>query len=189
VKIVWGSPHHSDRCTDNPEQPSTAGDRDEQVDKLRVFLVCIEHEYSFPAVSAVVQAVAALPGNRMGDEQRGQQRFNLNLQAKMSYSFDELSTKVHICTVAANISCGGAFLKTDQPLPLASRIKVEFQVSRSDLENLRIVVSHDALSRLSDQRRVWVLATGVVIRQEQSGVAVIFDQNYRIRPMQAGETA
>jgi len=125
----------------------------------------------------------------MVDEQRGQQRFNLNLQAKISYSFDELSTKVHIATVAANICGGGAFLKTDQPLPLASRIKVEFLVSMRDLQNLRIVVSHDTLRQLSGRRQVWVQATGVVIRQEPSGVAVIFDQNYRIRPMQAGDTA
>lgn len=122
----------------------------------------------------------------MADERRVQERFFLNLQAKLTYWFLDPAPKEYIETVAANISNGGAFLRTDRDLPLASKVKVEFLLSSDDLEKLRIIVSVDTLRRLAERQQVWVQATGVVIRRQEDGVAVIFDQNYRITPMQTG---
>jgi len=122
----------------------------------------------------------------MADEKRIQQRFTLNLQAKMTYSFDNSSDGKYISTVAANISCGGAFLETDQPLPMASRVTVEFLLAIDDLKRLKVVASVDILRKLAKDQQVWVQATGVVIRREPNGVAVIFDQNYQLSPMLPG---
>ncbi|SHO43045.1 PilZ domain-containing protein [Desulfopila aestuarii] len=122
----------------------------------------------------------------MANEKRIQQRFTLNLQAKMTYSFDDSSNGEYISTVAANISCGGAFLETDQQLPLASRVNLEFLLAIEDLKKLKVVASVDILRKLAKGKQVWVQATGVVIRQEPNGVAVIFDQNYQLSPMQPG---
>lgn len=120
----------------------------------------------------------------MADERRFQQRFSLNLQAKISSSFVDPGTEEYIETLAADISSGGAFLRTEQKLPLASKVKIEFQLSLKDLKKLKFILSVDTLRSLSDQQqRVWVQATGVVIRQQEKGVAVIFDQNYRLTPM------
>jgi c-di-GMP-binding flagellar brake protein YcgR len=121
----------------------------------------------------------------MADERRLQQRFSLNLQAKISFSFADPGAAEYTETVAADISSGGAFLSTEQKLPLASRVKVEFLLSLEDLKKLKFILSVDTLRTLSDrQQPVWVQATGVVIRQQQEGVAVIFDQNYQLTPMQ-----
>lgn len=125
----------------------------------------------------------------MADEQRIQQRFTLNLQAKMSYSFDEAGSDTYIATVAANISSGGAFLTTSQQLPLACRVRVEFLLSMDDLKKLKVVASVETLRQLASQPQVWVQASGVVIRQEETGVAVIFDQNYQLSPLQPGNRA
>lgn len=120
----------------------------------------------------------------MADEKRIQQRFSLNLQAKITYSFDDVIKGEGISTVAANISYGGAFLETDRQLPLASRVRVEFLLDLDDVKKLKIVASVDTLRRLAKEKKVWVQATGVVIRQEPTGIAVIFDQNYQLSPMQ-----
>lgn len=119
----------------------------------------------------------------MADERRVRQRLHLNLQAKMTYSFDDATSGEQIVTVAANVSSGGAFLTTDQPLPLASRVRLKFLLSLDDLKQLKVVASVEALRRLAGQKQVWVEATGVVIRQDPDGVAVIFDQNYQLSPL------
>jgi len=123
----------------------------------------------------------------MVTEKRTLQRFELNLQAEMSYGFDNPATGERFSSVAANIHRGGAFLKTDLDLPLASRVKVEFLVAINDLITLQVVASVETLRKLATQEQVWVQTTGVVIRQEHDGVAVIFDQNYQLNPMQPGK--
>jgi len=122
----------------------------------------------------------------MADEKRIQQRFTLNLQAKMTYSFDDSSNGESISTVAANISSSGAFLETDRQLPLSSRVNLEFILVFEDLKKLKVVASVDILRKLAQGKQVWVQATGVVIRQDPNGVAVIFDQNYQLSPMLPG---
>lgn len=121
----------------------------------------------------------------MADERRLQQRFSLNLQAKISSSFQDPGTEEYIETVAADISSGGAFLQTEQKLPLASRVNVGFLLSIDNLRKLKFILSVDTLRTLANQQQpVWVQATGVVIRQQERGVAVIFDRNYQLTPMQ-----
>lgn len=123
----------------------------------------------------------------MTDERRIQERFSLDLQAKISCRFIDAAPGEYIETVAANLSSGGAFLHTDQQLPLASKVKVEFLITIDDLKKLKFILSVDTLRSLAGQQQVWVQATGVVIRQQQQGVGVIFDQNYRITPLKPVE--
>lgn len=118
----------------------------------------------------------------MPSERRTQERFFLNLKAKVSYQFfDEASTD-HIETLAANISAGGAFLQTQRTLPLSSKVTVEFLLSFDNLKKLKFILSMSTLMSMSG-KEFWVKATGIVIRQEDHGVAVIFDQNYQVSPM------
>lgn len=123
----------------------------------------------------------------MANERRTQERLLLNLQAKVSRIDDEdPGTERFLATVAANISSGGAFLEFVPPLPLASRVKVEFHLAIPEIQRLQIVASTQTLRQLVNQEQVWVQATGVVIRHEPHGMAVIFDKNYQISPMQPG---
>ena len=117
----------------------------------------------------------------MALERRKQERFFLNLQAKISAE-QKGSPSPLIETVAANISSGGAFLETSHQFPLASKVHMEFLVTYEDLKKLRFILSHESLKKLAE-KQVWIKATGVVIRQEVHGVAVIFETNYQITPL------
>ncbi len=120
-------------------------------------------------------------------ERREQQRFSLNLQAKISYRHTEDQSTV-IDTVAANISSGGAFLQIDHEFPMAAKVKIEFYVSLADLKRLRFILSMESLRRLADQN-FWVVANGIVIRKEAGGVGIIFDTDYQLTPMQTPDSA
>jgi c-di-GMP-binding flagellar brake protein YcgR len=117
----------------------------------------------------------------MSIERREQQRFSLNLQARISYRHVEDQSPV-IDTVAANISSGGAFLQTAHQFPMAAKITVEFYLCVDDLKKLRFILSMESLKKLSD-KNIWVCANGIVIRQEKDGVGIIFDTDYQFTPM------
>jgi c-di-GMP-binding flagellar brake protein YcgR len=120
-------------------------------------------------------------------ERREQKRFSLNLQAKISYRHIEDQSSV-IDTVAANISSGGAFIKTAHKFPMAAKVKIEFYLSLADLKRLQFILSTESLRRLTDQN-IWVVAHGIVIRRENDGVGIIFDTDYQLTPMQTPGTA
>jgi c-di-GMP-binding flagellar brake protein YcgR len=126
-------------------------------------------------------------GNSMTNERRNQERFFLDIQAKISFRFTDDEAEEFLETVAADISAGGAFLQTETSLPLASKVKVEFLLSIENLKKLKFILSVDTLRNLSGQHHVWVQATGVVIRQQEAGVAVIFDKNYQLTPMKPAQ--
>lgn len=118
----------------------------------------------------------------MSIERREQKRFSLNLQAKISYRHvnDDLPA---IDTVAANVSAGGAFIETSHQFALAAKVKIEFFVDVDDLKRLRFILSMESLKKLSGHSKIWVVANGIVIRQEESGVGIIFDTDYQLTPM------
>jgi hypothetical protein len=117
----------------------------------------------------------------MPSDKRAQERFSLNLQARISYrhSPDQLPV---IDTVAANISAGGAFLTTSHPFPLAAKVRVEFLVSIEDLKRLKFILSMESLKNLAGNH-LWVNATAIVIRREAYGIGIIFDTDYQFTPM------
>lgn len=122
----------------------------------------------------------------MSIDKRQQERFSLNLQAKISYG--EKNSFQQIDTMAANISPGGAFLSTDTDIPMAGKVKIEFHLDIDDLKKLKFVLSVQALKQLTG-RKVWVTTTGVVIRKEEKGIGIIFDTNYQLTPMQSSASA
>jgi len=117
----------------------------------------------------------------MSIERREQERFFLNLQARISAKQKDSPSPL-IETVAANISAGGAFLETSYQFPIASKVHIEFLVTYEDLKKLRFILSYESLKKLADNK-VWIDATGIVIRQEAHGVAVIFESNYQLTPL------
>ncbi len=116
----------------------------------------------------------------MSNEKRSQERFTLNLEARISYRHTDQSPCID--TVAANISAGGAFLRTSHPFPMAAKVNLEFHLGFDDLKRLKFILSMDVLKRLRGQR-VWVRASGIVIRREADGVGIIFDTDYQLTPM------
>ncbi|MDR3630305.1 MAG: PilZ domain-containing protein [Desulfocapsaceae bacterium] len=120
-------------------------------------------------------------------EQRLQPRFSLDLQVKISARTLNNREVFHEETIAANISAGGAFIITDRQVPLASTIEMEFFLALDDLKKLQFILSVESL-RACKEKHVWVKATGVVIRAEKRGVAVIFDTDYTIWPMSPSDS-
>jgi c-di-GMP-binding flagellar brake protein YcgR len=121
----------------------------------------------------------------MSSERREQERFSINMDAKIAYRHAEDQSEV-IDTVAANISSGGAFLTTSHPFPLATKVQVEFYLSTDELKKLKFILSVDSLKQLKENH-LWVTAKGIVIRQEENGVGVIFDTDYQFTPMTSSE--
>lgn len=118
----------------------------------------------------------------MPNERRLQERFFLNLKTRISYRFIDEASNQAIETVTANISSGGAFIETTQQLPLSSKVQVEFLVSFDELKKLKFILPVQALKSITSSQ-FWVKTTGIVIRTDEHGVAVIFDQNYQVSPL------
>lgn len=114
-------------------------------------------------------------------EQRLQERFSLHLPVRVSID-TESGTEVQFETFTANVSSGGAFISTTDPLPIACKIYLEFYIAFRDLKKLRFILSLESL-RQFEGKPVWVKATGVVIRHETDGMAVIFDDDYQLSPL------
>lgn len=115
-------------------------------------------------------------------ERRQQERHFLQIQAKLSADADSAGKRVIQESTATNISSGGAFLITDTKIPLASKVYLEFLVNYEQLKKLRFILSTESLKKLSSEK-IWVKATGVIIRVEESGLGIIFDQDYQLSPM------
>ncbi|MEK6202014.1 MAG: PilZ domain-containing protein [Desulfobulbaceae bacterium] len=120
------------------------------------------------------------------DDRRDQERFSLSVQTKVTAESRSGSTPVFEF-VTADISAGGAFIATSRPLPIASKVRLEFFLSLEELSQLRFVLARESL-KLWEGERAWVTATGVVIRAEKEGGAIIFDQNYQISPIGRSES-
>jgi len=116
------------------------------------------------------------------NDRRYHERFFLQLQAKLSAAADNTGNPISEAATAVNISSGGAFLITDIQIPLASKVYLEFLVDYDQLKKLRFILSADSLKRLG-AGKIWVKATGVVIRIEETGLGIIFDQDYQLSPM------
>lgn len=115
-------------------------------------------------------------------DRRIQQRFSLDIQVRLSTADDNGNEAFTEQTTAANISSGGAFVTTTRQIALASRVYLEFLVDYDQLKKLRFILSLDTLQSFSGQK-IWVKATGIVIRREEHGLGIIFDQDYQLSPM------
>lgn len=115
-------------------------------------------------------------------EKRLQERFSLQIQAKLSADADAKGNKVTEEIIATNISSGGAFLTTSRQLMLASKVHLEFLVSLEQLRKLKFILSLESLKSYTGQK-IWVKASGIVIRIEKNGVGIIFDEDYQLSPM------
>lgn len=120
------------------------------------------------------------------DERRKHERYSLRIQTKMTAETLSGTTPL-MESITANISAGGAFIETTTPLPLASKVRLEFLLSLEDLQTLKFILSLKTLKNWKGTR-VWISATGIVIRHEKDGMGIMFDENYQISPMKSGDT-
>jgi c-di-GMP-binding flagellar brake protein YcgR len=103
------------------------------------------------------------------EDQRSFERFDLKVPAKVGIRGAE-HERVEISLLTRDICAGGAYMETETPLPQGTRVKVDFMLSIEKLKEM-----------LDSQCRV--LVEGEVIRTENNGVAIRFDDNYQIIPV------
>ncbi|MCK5071326.1 MAG: PilZ domain-containing protein [Desulfocapsa sp.] len=120
-----------------------------------------------------------------GNNSRQHERFSIRIKTKVSA--ETLSGKTPMMEFkTANISSGGAFIETDTPLPLVSKVRLEFLLSLEDIQSLKFVLSLETLKSWTGNR-LWVSATGVVMRCQSDGMGIMFDENYKISAMSTPE--
>ena len=110
------------------------------------------------------------------------------MQIQTKVTAETLSGKTPMMEfLTANISSGGIFIETDHPLPLVSKVRLEFLLSLEDLQALKFILSLESLKSWKG-KRVWVSASGIVARREANGMGIMFDENYQISPMDTSES-
>ena len=103
-------------------------------------------------------------------ERGGLERFNLKLPATVTAASHVNDEGVQVQTVATeNICSGGAFFRTLTPFFKGTRVKIE-------------VVLDPPAAISSGRKGAIVRVNGEVLRSNSVGVAVRFDQKYRLLP-------
>jgi hypothetical protein len=98
-------------------------------------------------------------------ERRRLERFTIELPAKIEAAGAE-QRLLNLFT--KDISSGGAYFRTQKPLPVGTEVRVD------------LVLPLDKLKKfLSDREKVTVNVTGTVLRAEPRGMAVGFSEDYK----------
>jgi len=103
-------------------------------------------------------------------ERRKMQRFLLEIPAKIEV-ISAGKQKGTIEVLTNDICAGGAFFKTQKPLPEGTQVKID------------MVLPLEHLKKLSEEyNRAYIKVSGTVLRTEPSGMAVSFDEDYELGP-------
>ncbi|MBW2171546.1 MAG: PilZ domain-containing protein [Deltaproteobacteria bacterium] len=104
-------------------------------------------------------------------ERRKLERFDFEVPAQVEGVIsDEEGRMCDLSTT--NICAGGAFFRTADPLPEGTKVKMQLVLP---LDRIKELVGHD---------RVNVRVEGTVIRCGSTGMAVCFNEDYQIFPLQ-----
>ena len=102
-------------------------------------------------------------------EKRKVERFDLELEAFVSVPGDTGQTDMgNLAT--RDVSMSGVFLLTDAPLPVGSRVNVDMILTLGG-------------KKKQNSQQAWIKASGKVLRTDNQGMAVSFDDQSRILPL------
>lgn len=101
--------------------------------------------------------------------QRRIKRFNLKLKALIEVLKGDPSNG-QLKMETANVSSAGAYLKTNQPLPIGTELRIKLVLSLNKLQELK---GANALIHFN----------GSVIRSDEDGIGVCFDDECRIQSL------
>jgi len=101
-------------------------------------------------------------------EKRSLPRLELELPARVSKTGGEDSGALEIRT--RDVSAGGAFFQTGEPVPIGTELKIDLILPLDELKKIEGKNAHITLS-------------GKVVRVSRKGMAVCFDKKYAIRPL------
>ena len=94
------------------------------------------------------------------------ERFDLQLQALVSTDKGECDPET-MRLFTTNISSSGAFLRSDHPIPVGTKVKLEFVLTLDELKKVK-------------GKRTLIEVSGEVIRNGSQGMAVCFSEDCKI---------
>ena len=102
------------------------------------------------------------------NDNRRLERFDLEIPAAVEFlALDHEQKILNLSTT--NISSGGVYFHTTQPLPKGTQVKID------------LVLPLDRLRKLKDEcKQAYIKVTGTVLRSESEGMAICFDEDYEI---------
>ena len=100
-------------------------------------------------------------------ERRKHERFSLEVSAEIETGGN---SKEIIALMTADISAGGAFLKTSKPLPPGTQVTIN------------LVLPLDKIKLLRDSEHAVISATGTIVRTNGEGMSISFNQQFQILP-------
>ncbi len=104
-------------------------------------------------------------------DQRKFERFDLEIPARVAAETSSQNSEI-FSLKTANISSGGAFFPTPKPLPIGKQVRLNLDLGVEKLQKF-----------IGSQCRINV--KGTVVRSEETGMAIRFQQNYKIRPIKS----
>ncbi len=109
----------------------------------------------------------------MGIEKRKTERFFMDLKVRLDVFVQEEPSQSRQYGRTRDISSSGTFIRTDPLLPM------------NTLVDLEMVLPLDRLKKVQgDAARICL--SGFVIRAEDQGIGIRFDEEYAISPMKPG---
>lgn len=102
-------------------------------------------------------------------EKRRVERFDLELEAFVSLPGETGQTDMGNL-VTRDVSMSGVFLVTDAPLPVGSKVNVDMILTLGG-------------KKQQHAQQAWIKASGKVLRTDNQGMAVSFDDQSRILPL------
>ena len=105
----------------------------------------------------------------MGAEKRALDRYNLSLPATVEVLEGQKGEANRVLSVVTqDVSAGGAYLQADQPIAEGTPVRLE------------LVLEIDQIKKLTG-KHAHIQVSGVVVRSGSGGVAVKFEDKYRIK--------
>ena len=108
-------------------------------------------------------------------EKRKLERFKLQLLSHISVRGPDKDVKT-LRLMTQDVSSGGAFFKTPNPLPVGTQVDLDLILK---IDRLKEITGNLALVNLS----------GTIIRTHEEGMAICFDDNFQICPLGNNQNA
>ncbi len=109
------------------------------------------------------------------DERRRLERFELNAPARILVDFGE-GKKEELDLTTKDVSSGGAFIYSDQPLPEGATVKIDFFISLAMIQKLA-----------GEKGKAKIRVKGKIIRVNENGAAIRFDNKYKITSLDGSD--
>jgi hypothetical protein len=121
------------------------------------------------------------PMKAIEGEKRGLERFELEIPARIEVTTSPKEEKA-LDLITSDISSGGAFFHTAQPLEEGTDVKIDLI-----LPIKRLMKEIDEATERGLQH-TYIKISGKVLRTESRGMAILFNEDYEISPWQGEKT-